>query len=82
MSDDSIKRALAITTFGISVLFSGALFCFSIYEVYKNPDSALWLSITVGIVNLYVPSPLNLMSQYTTQPIVQPITLQAQVQKK
>jgi hypothetical protein len=63
MSNDSIKQAISITTFAVSVIFSSVLFCFSIYEVSKQPDSALWMSMTVGLVNLYLPSPLNLLSQ-------------------
>ena len=62
MTDDSVKRAISITAFAISVVFSAALFSFSLYQVSKQPESALWLSLAVGICNLYMPSPIGLMS--------------------
>lgn len=68
MTDDSVKRAISITTFAISVTFSAVLFSFSLYEVSKQPDSAMWLSIVVGLVNLYLPSPIGIMTSAMSQP--------------
>ena len=66
MSCTSIENITKLIAFCTGIVFSTILLIFAIIMIIRDPTTQLWLSIVVGIVNLFLPSPVQFLSLIPT----------------